>query len=88
MKKHNFKVSPNLMLQVKRLIDICETNDILLDHTPLSTGVCCFYYILKNNNIKIDAKVFSDLYNLSSVTVMKTFNKLKQHSVELNLKLS
>lgn len=88
MKKHNFKVSTNLMIQVKRLIDICETNDILLDHTPLSTGVCCFYYILKNNNIKIDAKVFSDLYNLSSVTVMKTFNKLKQHSAELNLKLS
>jgi transcription initiation factor TFIIIB Brf1 subunit/transcription initiation factor TFIIB len=84
IKRNKFKIAADIMHQLKNLIDYCEENDILLDHTPLSIGVCCFYYILKDNHIEIDTKVFSDLYNLSSVTVMKTFNKLKQHELKVN----
>lgn len=78
--RNRFKIDMKIMDQVENLIAFCENNDILLDHTPLSLGVCCFYYVIKINNIDIDAKVFSDLYNLSVVTVMKTYNKLRQHT--------
>jgi len=66
------------------LITICEDNDILLDHTPLSVGVSCFYYILKLNNIDIDLKIFSELYDLSVVTVVKTYNKLKVYEKQIS----
>ncbi len=79
IQKHKLSIPPILVTQVEHLIDVCEKNDLLLDHTPLSIGVCCFYYILKNNDVKLDIKQFADLYNLSVVTIIKTYNKLKQH---------
>lgn len=81
--KYQLKINPQILNQVEELISICEDNDILLDHTPLSVGVSCFYYILDINNIDINVKMFSELYDLSMVTVLKTFNKLKQHTHNL-----
>jgi transcription initiation factor TFIIIB Brf1 subunit/transcription initiation factor TFIIB len=79
IQKYNIKIDNKVLSDVKTVIEICEDNDVLLDHTPLSIGVCCFYYILQLRNIEIDLKVFSDLYDLSVVTVVKTYNKLKIH---------
>jgi transcription initiation factor TFIIIB Brf1 subunit/transcription initiation factor TFIIB len=78
--KYELGINEHILNQVIELISICEDNDILLDHTPLSVGVSCFYYILDINNIDINVKLFSDIYDLSMVTVLKTFNKLKQHT--------
>jgi transcription initiation factor TFIIIB Brf1 subunit/transcription initiation factor TFIIB len=83
IEKYEMKVHPQILEQVSELINICEDNDILLDHTPLSVGVSCFYYILDLNNIDINIKVFSEIYDLSIVTVTKTFNKLKQYKTSL-----
>lgn len=79
----SLNVNPLLINQVSDLINICEDNDILVDHTPQSIGVVCFYYILIINNIDINIKTFADLYKLSMVTIMKTFNKLKTHKASL-----
>lgn len=79
VKKKSLKIPPIILQQVRYLICICEKNDLLLDHTPLSIGVCCFYYVLKANEIELDVKLFSELYDLSVVTVIKTYNKLKQY---------
>lgn len=76
--KKNLKIPFRVLENVKKLINLCEQNDILLDHTPLSIGVCCFYYILIMYSIPIELKLFSELYNLSVVTIIKTTNKLKQ----------
>lgn len=77
--KHNLKIPRNILQQVRKLIQVCEDQDLLLDNTPLSVGVSCFYYCLKKNNIGLDLKMFSDIYDLSIVTVTKTYNKLKGH---------
>ena len=83
IQKYNIKIDNKVLLDVKTVIEICEDNDVLLDHTPLSIGVCCFYYILQLRNIEIDLKVFSDLYDLSVVTVVKTYNKLKIYDKQI-----
>jgi transcription initiation factor TFIIIB Brf1 subunit/transcription initiation factor TFIIB len=77
IKKNNINVSESILTRVHQLIRICENKDLLLDHTPLSVGVCCFYYVLKEKDISIDLKFLSDLYSLSVVTIVKTYNKLK-----------
>ena len=77
IKKNDLKIPTKTLNDVQILINICEDNDLLLDHTPLSIGVCCFYYILKTQHLDIDLKMFSELYDLSVVTVVKTYNKLK-----------
>jgi transcription initiation factor TFIIIB Brf1 subunit/transcription initiation factor TFIIB len=59
------------------LIDVCEDNDILLDHTPLSIGCTCFYYVLIREQIDVDIILFSEMFGLSNVTLVKTYNKLK-----------
>ena len=82
--KNKLNIPEQVLCNVKTLIDICQQHDLLLDHTPLSVGVCCFYYIIKSNNIPIDIKLFSELYNLSVVTVIKTYNKLKQYEHIIN----
>ena len=88
IQKYKLSVDLVTLNQVSKLIDICEDNDILLDHTPLSVGVSCFYYILKLNSIEIDIKLFSEIYNISIVTIDKTFKKLlnyKQHLSKLGI---
>lgn len=83
IKKKYIKIDSQILEKVKSLIDICEDNDLLLDHTPLSIGVCCFYYILKLENINVDSKLFSEMYGLSLVTVIKTYNKLKVYEKQI-----
>lgn len=74
--KYSLSVDSSILNQVSDLINICEDNDVLLDHTPLSIGVSCFYYILLLNSLEIDIKLFSELYSISIVTIDKTFKKL------------
>lgn len=83
IKKKYLKISQEILEKVQSLIEICEDNDLLLDHTPLSVGVCCFYYILKLENINIDMKLFSEMYELSLVTVVKTYNKLTMYDKQI-----
>lgn len=84
IKRHDIRISQDILRKIRVLIDICEDNDLLLDHTPLSIGVCCFYYVLKHSDITVDVKMFSEMYALSMVTVIKTYNKLKVHSEKIN----
>jgi len=83
IKKNDLKIDDSILKDTRTLIEICEDNDILLDHTPLSIGVCCFYYVLQMRSINIDIKIFSELYDLSSVTIIKTFNKLKSYKRQI-----
>lgn len=80
IERYQLNIDKQLLNNVSNLIDICEDNDILLDHTPLSIGVSCFYYILLLNNMEIDVKIFSEIYDLSIVTIFKTYNKLKVYT--------
>lgn len=75
--QHLINIPLELLSQLQTLIDICKQNDLLLDNTPLSVGVCCLYYILQLHSIEIDLKVFSNLFGLSVMTILKTFNKLQ-----------
>ena len=84
VKKYNLDITDDTLTKTERLIMICEDNDILLDHTPLSIGVACFYYILKESNITIDIKLFSEIYSQSIVTINKTYSKLLPFKEKLN----
>jgi transcription initiation factor TFIIIB Brf1 subunit/transcription initiation factor TFIIB len=84
--RHNLNIRPEILKKVDVLIKLCEEYNWLLDHTPLAVGVCCLYYVLKVNEVDIDMKMFSSAHDLSIVTVMKTFNKLKCHVKDLDNK--
>jgi transcription initiation factor TFIIIB Brf1 subunit/transcription initiation factor TFIIB len=83
IKQKYIKIKPEILDKVKSLIEICDDNDLLLDHTPLSIGVCCFYYILKMEKINVDIKLFAEMYDLSLVTVVKTYNKLRVYEKQI-----
>jgi len=87
---NNYKlnVDKDIIDKTQLLIEICEDNDILLDHTPLSIGASCFYYLLIHNSINIDTKLFSEMYNLSIVTIVKTYNKLLSYKDKINKYIS
>ncbi len=59
-----------------KLIKICEENDILLAHSPLAIGVTCLYYIIQKLDFDISIKQLSEIYNISIMTINKTYNKL------------
>jgi hypothetical protein len=84
IQKKNIKIDVEILQLFKKLINICEENDILLDHTPNAIGVCCLYYIFCLKNINIDAKKMGQLFSLSPVTILKTFNKLNVHDEKIN----
>lgn len=65
-----------LYKKTEMIIDLCEKRELLLDHTPNSIGIGCFYYVLKISNIEIDLYTFSKEYKLSCVTISKLFKKL------------
>ena len=70
----------SLYKKTEILIDLCEKNELLMDHTPHSIGIGCFYYILKMSNIDVDLYQFSKEYKLSCVTVSKLFKKLVENN--------
>jgi transcription initiation factor TFIIIB Brf1 subunit/transcription initiation factor TFIIB len=72
------KLLENIYVKAERLINLCEKEDLLLDHTPLSIGIGCFYFVLKHHDIgvEIDMVHFSKIYKLSSVTILKLYKKL------------
>lgn len=75
--KNQLKVPENVLLELQKLLQICEENDILVDHTPLSIGACCFFFTLQRYQVECDIKAFSKMHNLSLVTVLKTLRKLE-----------
>lgn len=80
---HNLQVNANIINNTEKLINICEDNDLLTDHTSLSIGVCCFYYILNISNIEIDIKVFTKIFNITNITINKIIGKLKLHDTKI-----
>lgn len=87
MQQKNIKIAKGILLQVEQVISICADNDLLLDHTPLSIGVCCLFYVLCRNNIDMNAKQCSSLFGISLVTITKTMNKLIQYTDVLESKM-
>lgn len=80
---HNLKVNSDIINKTEKLINICEDNDLLTDHTSLSIGVCCFYYILYISNIEIDIKLFTKMFDITNITINKIIGKLKQHDTKI-----
>jgi transcription initiation factor TFIIIB Brf1 subunit/transcription initiation factor TFIIB len=74
--KHKMQIPHTIVEQVEELISLCEQTDVVSDHTPLSIGVACLYYVLKQSNVNFNEDAFAQMYNLSSVTITKTCNKI------------
>ena len=81
--KYKLDISNDIIIQINELLDICDDNDIINDSTSLSLGVGCFYYILEINNISINLTLFSDIYDISTVTILKIYNKLCIHDAQI-----
>jgi transcription initiation factor TFIIIB Brf1 subunit/transcription initiation factor TFIIB len=81
--KYKLQINDKILDKVNLLINICEDNDIILNRNPLSIGTSCLYYILCLHKIEIDLKVLAKIYNISIVTITKTFNKLNSISDKL-----
>ena len=64
------------LVKVARLIEFCEENNILSENSSMSIGVTCLYNTLINEGYEIDIKKFSKMYNLSTITILKTNKKL------------
>ena len=73
----------DVITKTETLINICEDNDLLTDHTSLSIGVCCFYYILHLSNIGININIFTKMFNITNITINKINNKLKKHDYKI-----
>jgi hypothetical protein len=69
-------VSEKDSIDIQKLINICEDNDILGDNNPLSIGMACLYYIIQKNNINLDIHKLCDKFDISIITLMKTASKL------------
>lgn len=82
--KYNLEIDNVSIDKTEILINICEDNDLLLDHAPISMAIACFYYILSKQNHAIDIKKFSEIFNLSLVTLTKTINKLKFYEIKID----
>lgn len=77
--KHHILISSKISLELQTVINICNTFDLLTDHTPLSIGIACFYYILQKHNNYIDIKIFAEWYSISIVTITKILNKINTY---------
>jgi transcription initiation factor TFIIIB Brf1 subunit/transcription initiation factor TFIIB len=80
---YNLNINPDIINKTKNLINICEDNDLLTDHTSLSIGVSCFYYILNMYNIEINIKLFTKMFDITNITINKINNKLKIHDTKI-----
>ena len=56
-----------------RLLNIAST------HTPISIATGCILLLADINKINIDKKTIKDIFNISEVTINKTFKKLQKY---------
>jgi len=60
-----------LFNNLKVLINKLEKNEYLSNHAPFSVVIGSLYYILNKQMFNIDLHMFSKLYNISNVTILK-----------------
>ena len=53
-----------------------KTKNKLSQHNPISIASTTFYYVLKQHNVNIDIKFISHIFNISNVTIIKSYNNL------------
>lgn len=71
----------NFAIQISRNIEILEKNNLLIasNHTPFSLCAAIILITVEKNNIEdINKKIISQKFDISEVTIMKTYKKLKQ----------
>lgn len=78
-------IIPNDVLTITiKLINLCDQHDILSDNSPVSIGVSCLYYVIKNvikdKMYNTTPQSLSNIYNVSIVTITKTYNKLIKYN--------
>lgn len=75
IKKYNLNTI--VLKNTKCLIDLCEINDILMNHTNLSIGLGCLYYVLN----EMDKKLIIENINITELTIKKIFKELKTSAI-------
>ena len=76
IEKYKLIIPSKTITKTGELINYCEESDILLDCTPFSLAISCFYYILLKYKNDIDINTFSNIFNLSNITILKNYKKL------------
>jgi transcription initiation factor TFIIIB Brf1 subunit/transcription initiation factor TFIIB len=72
IKKNNIEIPDNFLDKTQQLIDECNKKQILSNYSPISIGTCCLYYILNENHVDVNLKTFSNIFNISGITINKT----------------
>lgn len=78
IKKYN--LNDIILKNTKRLIDLCEINDVLMNHTNLSIGLGCLYYVLN----EMDKNLIIENINITELTIKKIFKELKTSTIIQN----
>jgi len=76
IKKHNIILDKNLLNDINNLLQDIKQNNKLMEHNARSIASATFYYVLKKHNIEIDIRFISYIFDISNVTVIKSFNNL------------
>ena len=70
-------ITKNLLDQAIQLVKNIQKIQIANSHNPISIAVGAIYLIIYINNIPISKKELSTTFDISQVTIKKTFNKLE-----------
>ncbi len=81
LEKNNILVEEFIVDKVKDLVQQIEkdNNCFLLNKSPISLGAGCLYYILNLIGTEISIKDYSQIFNISTVTITKILNSLQEN---------
>jgi transcription initiation factor TFIIIB Brf1 subunit/transcription initiation factor TFIIB len=72
-------VSQDILQQTHSLISKCMEIGMTSDHQPSSIAISSLFFIIKQQKIDIDIRIFSNIYGLSHITISKIHDKIKLH---------
>lgn len=76
IQKYNIVIDEKIKSDILYILDDIKNKNKLSQHNPISIASTSFYFVLKQNNINIDIKFISHIFNISNVTIIKSFNNL------------
>ena len=76
IQKYNIIIDDKIKSDIINVLDYIKTKNKLSQHNPISIASTTFYYVLKQHNVNIDIKFISHIFNISNVTIIKSYNNL------------
>jgi transcription initiation factor TFIIB len=76
---NKLKIDSKEISKIFKILEICNSENIISQNTPPSISAGCIYYYIKTHNLDISKKEIAEICKISEVTINKCYKTILEH---------